>query len=127
MTTDEKRAVIERYLDAYNRFDVDRMMEAVHPAIVFRNVADGQVTATASGAREFRALADKAKQVFVSRKQTMTAFEASGNEAVIEVDYSAVLATDLPGGMKAGETLQLTGRSEFVFRSGTIYRLTDYS
>lgn len=37
------------------------------------------------------------------------------------------LASDLSSGMKAGNTLELTGRSEFEFRDGKIFRLTDYS
>lgn len=127
MNTDEKRDIIERYLDAYNRFDIRRMMDVVHPDIEFKNVSDGQITATASGASKFRKLAEQAKQMFSSRKQTVTNFEASGDEASIDIDYTAVLATDLPNGMKAGETLQLAGRSDFVFRDRKIYRLTDYS
>ena len=46
---------------------------------------------------------------------------------IIEVAYEGVLASDLPNGMKAGETLRLSGRSEFTFRDGKIYRITDAS
>lgn len=88
MTTDEKRNVIERYLDAYNRFDVERMLNVVHSDIKFENVSDGQVTAEASGASAFRKLAEQSKQMFSSRKQTVTKVEASGREAFVEVDYT---------------------------------------
>jgi hypothetical protein len=37
------------------------------------------------------------------------------------------LASDLPNGMKAGETLRLNGRSEFTFCDGKIYRIKDVS
>lgn len=127
MNTDEKRLLIERYLDAYNRFDVEGMMDVVHANVTFTNVADGAVTASATGASEFRQLAEQAKAAFASRKQTMKAFEAEGDKASIEVAYEGVLATDLPNGMKAGERLRLEGRSHFVFRDGKIYRITDES
>jgi hypothetical protein len=37
------------------------------------------------------------------------------------------LASDLPNGMKAGEALHLSWRSEFTFRDGKIYRIIDVS
>ena len=38
-----------------------------------------------------------------------------------------VLAVDLPQGPKAGESLNLKGKSEFRFKDGLIIELTDYS
>ena len=58
---------------------------------------------------------------------TVTKFKADEDGVSVELDYVGVLATDLPNGKKAGETLRLTGRSHFVFRDGKIVRLTDYS
>jgi ketosteroid isomerase-like protein len=127
MHTDEKRALLERYLDAYNSFDIERMMELIHQDIEFKNVSGGEVNASASGKTEFRELAEQSKRLFSSRKQTVTKFNLDGDGASLEIDYVGVLAANLPNGMKAGETLQLTGRSEFDFRDGKIYRITDHS
>lgn len=127
MDTDEKQALLERYLDAYNSFDIERMMEVVHQDIEFRNISDGEVNASALGANEFRKLAEQSKRLFSSRRQTVTKFDLDGNAVSLEVDFVGVLASDLPNGIKAGETLRLTGRSELVFRDGKIYQLTDYS
>jgi len=57
----------------------------------------------------------------------ITTFEEAGNKATIGVDYTGVLAADLPNGMKTGDVLRLTGRSDFVFNEGKISRITDYS
>ena len=102
-------------------------MKVVHQDIEFKNVSRGETNTSASGINEFREIAEQSKQLFSSRKQTVTKFESEGNGASVEVDYTGVLAVDLPNGMKVGETLQLKGRSQFVFRDGKIYRLTDYS
>ncbi len=48
MTEQAKRALIDRYLDAYNDFDVDGMMATVHPAVEFEDVSGGEVNASAS-------------------------------------------------------------------------------
>ncbi|MFH0784716.1 MAG: nuclear transport factor 2 family protein [Pseudomonadota bacterium] len=127
MNKDDKRFLIERYLDAYNAFDIDGMMSVIHPDIVFQNVSGGEVNATASGANEFRKLAEQSKGLFSARTQTITSFETKDDQTFIGVDYEGVIASDLPNGMKAGETLRLNGRSEFDFRDGKIYRITDIS
>ena len=127
MDADEKQTLIERYLNAYNSFDIDCMMEVIHDNIEFKNVSGNETNTSASGINEFRKLAEQSQQLFSSRKQTVTKWDLEGNGASVEVDYTGVLAVDLPNGMKVGETLQLKGRSEFVFRDGKIYRLTDYS
>ena len=127
MDAAKKRALLERYLDAYNSFDIECMMTLIHPDIEFTNVSGGAVTASASGTSQFRALAEQAKQMFSSRSQTVKQFDLDGEGGSLAITYAGVLASDLSNGMKAGETLQLTGRSEFAFRDGKIYRLTDYS
>ena len=127
MREDEKRSLIERYLAAYNALDIDGMMAVIHPDVKFKNVSNGEVNASASGVDEFRKLAEQSKGLFLARKQTVMKFWAKDDQATVEVAYEGVLASDLPTGMKAGETLRLSGRSEFTFRGGKIYRITDIS
>ncbi len=127
MTDQEKRTLIDHYLDAYNAFDVEGMMATLHPDVEFENVSGGEVNASASGADAFRQMAEQATELFTSRQQTVTAFDPSGPGASVEIDYEGVLAADIPNGMKAGETLRLTGRSEFEFADGQISRIRDIS
>lgn len=127
MKPEEKRALIERYLQAYNAFDVDGMIALLHPDIEFRNIAGGEVTAETSGITSLRTLAEQSKGLFSFRKQTLNRFALHNNQALIEVNFEGVLAADLPNGMKKGETLRLTGRSEFTFHDNKISRITDIS
>jgi hypothetical protein len=57
----------------------------------------------------------------------MTSFDSIGDTASVDIKYEGVLSTDLPNGMKAGDTLRLNGRSAFQFRDGKLLRITDYS
>ena len=127
MEEDEKRTIIEKYINGYNTFDVETMISVIHSEIEFVNISGGEVNATASGIDEFRNLAEEGKNIFSSRKQTIIDFKESDDRAAIEVEYEAVLAADLPNGKKAGETLRLNGLSEFTFRDGKIYRIVDIS
>jgi ketosteroid isomerase-like protein len=127
MDEDEKRSLVECYLAAYNAFDIDGMMAVIHPGIEFKNVSGGEVNATTSGASDFRLLAEKSRELFRSRKQKILTFWSNADQASIAVAFEGVLASDLPNGMKAGETLRLNGRSEFTFCDGKIYRIKDVS
>lgn len=128
MTEQEKRDLINHYLEAYNSFDIAGMMVTLHPDVEFANISDGNVNATASGADEFYQMANQSKTLFTSRQQTVMAFDApAADKASIEVAYEGVLASDLPNGMKAGDVLKLNGRSEFEFKDDRISRIVDYS
>ena len=127
LDTDRTKALIEQFLGAYNRFEIDGMMELVDPEIEFRNVSGGDVDTAAIGQDEFRELAEQSAFLFSSRKQTPTNFRAEGEAVSVDIDFAGTLATDIPDGMKAGEELRVAGRSEFVFRDDKIFRLTDYS
>ncbi len=127
MTEEEQRTVIQRYIAAYNNFDLNGMVAHLHPDLVFRNVSGGDVNAEAVGIDQFRELAKQSNALFSSRRQKVTRINVSDNSATVDIEYEGVLAADLPNGMKAGETLRLNGRSEFEFRDGKIYRLTDIS
>ena len=127
MTKDEQKILIQSYIAAYNSFDIDGMVALVHPEVVFKNVAGGEVNAEAVGANQFRQMAIQSKALFSSRHQKATNFRFTGDTATIDIAYEGVLAIDLPNGMKAGEVLRLEGRSEFEFKDGKIYRITDFS
>jgi ketosteroid isomerase-like protein len=124
---DPQRALVERYVAAYNAFDVPGMLSLLHPEVTFQNVAGGQVNATAHGIEEFRQLAERAVQLFSSRRQTIRRYAHDGDGAQIDIDYEGVLAADLGPTLRAGGTLRLTGRSTFQFRDGLIIRIIDES
>lgn len=127
MDTDRAKALIEQFLDAYNRFEIEGMVELVDPEIEFRNVSGGDLDTSAIGKDEFRELAEQSAFLFSSRRQTPTNFQVDDEVATVDIDFTGTLATDIPDGPKAGEELHVTGRSEFEFRDDKIYRLTDYS
>ena len=127
LAEDPHRALIERYLAAYNAFDVPGMLALLHPDVTFENVAGGQVTAAARGRDEFRALAEHAAMLFTSRRQTIREYVATAHGAQVAIDYEGVLATDLGPELRAGTTLRLAGRSTFEIRDGCIVRLVDES
>jgi ketosteroid isomerase-like protein len=127
METRAKKDLIERFVRAYNSFDVDGMMALMHPECSFQNISDGEVTASAKGLRQFRELAETAKTLFSTRSQTIMAYKFEQESVTVDIDYQGVLRVDLPDAPKAGHTLKLKGKSIFTFRDGLIYELIDQS
>jgi ketosteroid isomerase-like protein len=122
-----QRALIERYVEAYNAFDVPAMLAVLHPDVEFENRSAGQVTATAHGIEEFRALAERAATLFASRRQHIREYGPEADRVRIAIDYEGVLAAELGPGLAAGATLRLAGHSTFWFRDGRIVRIVDES
>ena len=119
--------LIERYIRAYNSFDIDGMVALLHPDCAFQNESGGTVNVSTSGIPQFRELAEKSKELFSSRRQTITSFRRDGDSMAVEIDYEGILKAGISNGPKAGETLKLHGRSVFKFRDNLIHALTDYS
>jgi hypothetical protein len=127
MTTDEKLALIDRYLRAYNTFDLAGLLAMIHPEVIFQNISAGRVTAAASGVEEFRRLAEQSAELFAIRSQTRVGYSIEGDQIIIEVIFEGALAADWPPAGRAGEKLRLSGRTEFGFAEGLIARIIDLS
>ena len=127
MTDEEKKAMIDRYIAAYNRFDIDAMVDLVHPDVVFQNIAGGKVDAEATGAVQFRELALQSKALFAFRHQKVTVCRFTADAVAVDIVFEGVLAADLPNGIKAGEKFKLEGQSYFGFKDNRIFRITDVS
>lgn len=115
------------YLDAYNRFDIDGMMEQLHPDVVFKNYSNGELTHETHGATAFRAQAEAAAEMFSQRRQTVNSVNAQHETLIVGIDYVGTISKELPNGQKAGEKIELRGISEFTFLEGKIASIVDRS
>lgn len=127
MNPSEIRALVDHYIDAYNRKDVDDMLTGLHPQVEFKNISAGVVNASTHGVAELRVLAQQSLSLFSQRQQKIETFEIQGSVAVATIAFHAVVAADLPNGLKKGQALNLSGRSEFEFEDGAISKITDIS
>lgn len=123
----QQQKIVEHYVNAYNDFDIDGMTKNLSEDVVFENVSNGKVELRTEGLNEFKKQAENAKKYFTNRNQTIESWTFKDAILVIEIDYMATLAIDLPNGHKTGDTLALKGKSEFEFDQGKIMRITDKS
>ncbi|GET25956.1 nuclear transport factor 2 family protein [Prolixibacter sp. NT017] len=127
MTQDDYRKIIENYVDAYNHFDVDRMLADIDEEARFENISEGEVTLTTEGKDALREQAREAAEVFSEREQVISSFQFHEQEVEVDVDFSATLAIDFSEELKTGDRIAMTGKSVFTFREDKIIALKDIS
>ena len=127
MNKDLIKEIVEDFINAYNQFDIDRMVSYVHPEIEFRNISEGEVTHAIKGVEGFKLQAREAGYYFTERRQTINRLLIEEQKAEAFVDYSGTLAVDLPNGLQEGDKIEMQGKSVFTFEDGKILRLEDIS
>lgn len=122
-----RERIIQNYIDGYNQFDVNKMVQDFTDDVVFENIQGGIVNLSLSGLTSFKQQAEQAKSYFSERKQTIESFKHLSDKTEIEIDYHAIAAMDFPTGLKQGQEFGLKGRSIFQFSGDKICKLTDIS
>jgi hypothetical protein len=127
MDTSSHRELFERFIAAYNAFDVDGMLTVLSADVRFENYSGSTLTVATTGLDQFRQLAEKATAMFSEREQRVTAMDFHDAAATVTIAYRGRLAVDVPGGPAAGTVLELEGRSEYSFADGRITKIVDRS
>ncbi|MDT3766356.1 nuclear transport factor 2 family protein [Priestia filamentosa] len=127
MKNDEMKSLIQKYINFYNSFNIEGMLQLLDENITFRNVSNGVINTETKGINQFRRLAEQSKRIFSERYQTINHYSIKGDQVEVEVDYEGILATDLPNGPKAGETLKIKGKTIFTFKNKKLSVIEDYS
>jgi hypothetical protein len=123
----QRELIISNYVKAYNNFDVEGMIKNLTPSVKFQNISNSDVNMELDGIEAFQNQAKQTAQLFESREQIIRSFKHTGNQTEIAIDYNAVLATDLPNGLKKGDELNLKGHSIFTFNGDKVVGIMDIS
>lgn len=119
--------VIEHYIAAYNRKDVPGMLACLADDVSFRNLSGGVVTAEAKGKQRFAEMAAFGASAFETRHQQVNGAMSVDDTTIVQIDYSATVAMDLPNGWKAGQQLAFSGASLFRLAGDKIVAIVDQS
>ena len=124
---DSVPTIVARYIDAYNRMNVQAMLDCLSDDVRFINRSNGETTNETHGIEAFRALAEQGVQLFAEREQTILDCIAIDNRAAVRIGYRAKVKTDLPNGWKAGQEVKMTGTSFFMISEGKLSEVIDAS
>jgi ketosteroid isomerase-like protein len=112
---------IHRYIEAYNRKDVDGMMACFTPDVVFRHIENGETVLEITGIRALQKQATEAAKGFSEREQTLTTLTGYGDFWEATVSFRGTFAS----GPQAGQTIEVQGESRFFIENNLIAQLTD--
>jgi hypothetical protein len=122
-----QQLIIENFVRSYNAFDVGGMTKDLSDDVVFENISDHKRNLRTEGLDAFIKQAEAAKQYFSKRKQHILSWHYQPDKITVEIDFEAVAAVDFPDGIRAGDTINLKGISEFTFRNEKIAWIKDIS
>lgn len=117
--------LVARYVESYNRFDIDGMAVLLSDGICFENHTAGERSHATHGIAEFVALANASKALFAEREQRITALRVEPASVVATIAFRARLAVDMAGGPAAGTVIEMAGTSRFFFTGGLISKVID--
>jgi hypothetical protein len=127
MVMENRERIIADYIKGYNNFDIDRMVKDFDKDMIFENLSNGESTLVLNGVEAFREQATQSTSYFAERMQAVKSLIHLPDQTEVEIDYFAILAADLPNGMKKGEELKISGKSIFRFSGDKIIGLIDIS
>lgn len=123
----DQEQIVKKYIDAYNTFDIDSMLSLMSDDVKFINISGGEINVQSSGKHDLEKLARQSAEFFKARKQSLKFMNIIGEKVIVGIDFTAVLAKDMPSGLKAGDKISLTGTSEFIIKDGLIESVIDVS
>lgn len=117
--------LVAKYIDSYNRFDIDGMAALLSDDICFENHSAGEQSHATRGIAEFVALANASKALFAEREQRITALRFEPASVVATIEFRGRLAADMAGGPAAGTVIEMAGTSRIFFTDGLISKVVD--
>jgi ketosteroid isomerase-like protein len=125
MTEAMHHVLIQAYVDAYNRFDIEGMLATLADDVRFEHHVAGEIAVATDGKADFEKLARVGAALFASREQTIEEVEEEGEVLIATVHFHGEIADDIPDGPGAGTIIEMDGTSEFAFAGGKIVRVID--
>jgi steroid delta-isomerase-like uncharacterized protein len=122
----ELPSVVSSYLDAYNRFDVETMLNCVSEDVVFENISNSGSSLRIEGKGSFAELARQAADAFSHRKQSVRNSVSAGGEVALEIEWEGTPRFDM-GDFQAGVQASLRGASFMTISNGKLSRIADLS
>lgn len=119
--------VVSAFVEAYNRRDVEAMLDYVHDEVVFESHAGGVLVASVQGRTAFADLARHSAALYRARRQDVGPFIVGLDRVALAITFKATPAVDMPNGWRAGQRIELSGVSFYRLKDGLIIELADSS
>lgn len=119
------KKIVDQYIDSYNKFDLEGMVRNLHKDMIFKNIANDEVTLRLDGKIAFKNQINQAFNLFEKREMKILEQKIGDNIVENKVDFKGVLAVDIPDGPKKNELIKLQYKTVFKFKNGRIISIED--
>lgn len=119
------KKIVDQYIDSYNKFDLEGMVRNLHKDMIFKNIANDEVTLRLDGKIAFKNQINQAFNLFEKREMKILGQKIGDNIVENKVDFKGVLAVDIPDGPKKNELIKLQYKTVFKFKNGRIISIED--
>lgn len=121
---EKQKTIIENYLQACNRFDVESIVSHVHENIILQQKINGVAPVEVSGKADFTAQSEMVKALFEARTMTPTSWEFDGNTVTVDVDFEATAAVPMSETLQVGDVISLKIQLVVEFDDDKFIKLT---
>src|SRR5699024_9083311 len=121
----KRKEIIKNYIEGYNTFNIDQMLQDLHPKISYRNIRDGKEVFSLHGLNKFKKQVEEEASYFSEHHQEIKSISHSDKVTTITIKYSGTVGKDLPNGLEKGQKLESKVKSIFKFKNNKIIELKD--
>jgi len=119
------RITVQKYISAYNDFDIETMVSLMHADCIFESRENNVVMFSTKGKTSFRQICNLSKKNYKYRNQVIEDFKHYDNKVEVKLYFKATLAVDIPDLGKKDEQIAFETKSIFEFKNDLIYKITN--
>ncbi len=125
MNNAKREELIRNFIDAYNRMDVEQMLESLEENVVFINRVQGETNLTLEGKNAFRKQAESALKLFSDRRQSILSIAHLTLFTKVAIRFFGILNVNYSNELLKGDALNLKAVSWFYFGNAGIVKIVD--
>ncbi|PLX71445.1 MAG: hypothetical protein C0602_01145 [Denitrovibrio sp.] len=126
MQNQQKESIVIKYINAYNKKDIDEMLKYVTWDVAFSSMSEDKVNVEIFGKSNFQELMKSTQSLFRKRELIIKSIKFIEGKIWIDTRLEAVFATNLPNGIKKGDELKVDSSYEFTFRYKLLSHIAEY-
>lgn len=119
------KEIIQEYFDAYNEFNIEKMVALLTDDISFKNTSNGKVILEINGKKSYKHQAESAVPLFEKREMTINKLIFNKDNVDVRLKFKGILGIDVPEDHKKGDKIEDEGRTILKFRDDKIYSIED--
>jgi hypothetical protein len=127
MKEDKMLSIVTEYVEAYNLYDLDRMLSHLDDHVQFYNTFQGILNRQTKGIHAFKEQAQLSIELFENREQKIVGIVLKPESVTLTISFTGIAKKKLGQQLRKGDPIYVSGKSTFEFKEDKIIRIEDVS